>query len=110
MLSLHQSFGVEAELWAGGVGLVWSIGDGRSREEWRHSVASQSLLINLLRPLNLWFEATFLRAVNENIKVPDVILEMNSLRDERCSWSINCSAVAAEITICRAEELEIPVP
>jgi len=27
-----------------------------------------------------------------------------------CSWSINCSAVAAEIMICRAEELEIPVP
>jgi hypothetical protein len=27
-----------------------------------------------------------------------------------CSWSINCSAVAAEIMICRAEELEISVP
>ena len=27
-----------------------------------------------------------------------------------CSWSINYSTVAAEIMICRAEDVEIPVP
>ena len=26
-----------------------------------------------------------------------------------CSWSINCSAVAAEIMICRAEDVRIHV-
>ncbi|KAJ6917819.1 translation initiation factor eIF-2B subunit epsilon [Populus alba x Populus x berolinensis] len=51
-------------------------------------------------------EATFLRAVNENIKVPDVILEMNSLRLSYNMTSADCAGAIFYAMMKQA--LEIP--
>ncbi|KAJ6679149.1 TRANSLATION INITIATION FACTOR EIF-2B SUBUNIT EPSILON [Salix purpurea] len=120
-----------SQLGPGCVGHVWSICEGAREEEWRHSVAPipadklteaiQSLeddleLLNLdgnalsvsgeLKSGRNEVEATFLRAVNENIKVPDVILEMNSLRLSYNMTSADCAGAIFYAMMKQA--LEIP--
>ncbi|KAK4798811.1 hypothetical protein SAY86_031137 [Trapa natans] len=126
------------ELGSGGAGYIWSICEGASEEEWRHSVApvpaeklaeiSQTIDDDLdfsyqdgnapassgeLKPGGLsdsddddvdanndsaYFEkeveATFLRAVHENVKVDHVILEVNSLK---LSYNMEFAACAGAI-------------
>ncbi|CAN1761216.1 Probable translation initiation factor eIF-2B subunit epsilon [Linum perenne] len=102
-----------SQLGPGGAGYVWSVCDGGYDEEWRHSVAPipAEKLAEALVPIDddletsddddkepkpgtdatdgneLDFEkeaeATFLRAVTDNILVEHLILEMNSLRRTR---------------------------
>ncbi|PKI44627.1 hypothetical protein CRG98_034982, partial [Punica granatum] len=127
-----------SELGCGGVGYIWSICEGASEEEWRHSIApiSAEKLAELTQTTDddlefsnqdgnapassgelrsdalsdsedddedtkndsAYFEkeveATFLRAVHENVQVDHVILEVNSLK---LSCNMEFSACAGAI-------------
>ncbi|PSS24876.1 Translation initiation factor eIF-2B subunit epsilon like [Actinidia chinensis var. chinensis] len=125
-----------SEVGSGGVGYMWSVGEGDYEEELRHSVApipadklaeviqaaiddmemsaqdgnllppsgelqadSNSIYsednIDDIRDDYIYFEkeveATFLRAVHENIKEDHVILEVNSLRLSYNKTSVDCA-------------------
>ncbi|KAL7239292.1 hypothetical protein ACSBR2_005237 [Camellia fascicularis] len=126
-----------SEVGAGGVGFIWSVGEGGYEEELRHSVApipadKLAEIIqaanddvemsaqdgNLLPPSGelqpdsnsigsedniedmrddyIYFEkeveATFLRAVQENITEEHVVLEVNSLRLSYNKTSVDCAS------------------
>ncbi|KAL2504619.1 Trimeric LpxA-like enzyme [Abeliophyllum distichum] len=123
-----------SEVGNGGVGFIWSLGEGGHEEEWRHSVApipadrlveisktaTDELEIsnrdgNVLPPSGelepdsvdndsdedirddyAYFEkeveATFLRAVHENVTEDHVILEVNSLRLSYNLTSTDCAS------------------
>ncbi|XP_050367025.1 uncharacterized protein LOC126785390 [Argentina anserina] len=97
-----------SELGTGGAGYVWSVCEGGHDEEWRHSVAPipAEKLAEVMQAVDdsdsdeesrddSYFEneveATFLRAVDENIKVENVILEVNSLRLSYNKQTADCA-------------------
>ncbi|KAL8473248.1 hypothetical protein ACS0TY_030180 [Phlomoides rotata] len=121
-----------SEVGNGGVGFIWSVGEGGHGEEWRHSVAPipADRLVEIMKtatdeleisnedgtalppsgelePDSLYdsdedvkddsthfereVEATFLRAVDENVKEDHVILEVNSLRLSYNLASADCA-------------------
>ncbi|XP_024179975.1 translation initiation factor eIF-2B subunit epsilon isoform X2 [Rosa chinensis] len=107
-----------SELGIGGAGYVWSICEGGHDEGWRHSVAPipTEKLAEVIQAAeddhdgslptsdsdsdeeprdDSYFEneveATFLRAVDENIKVENVVLEVNSLRLSYNKQTANCA-------------------
>jgi len=122
-----------SEVGAGGVGYLWSVGEGDFEEELRHSVAPipadklaeviqaandemEMLDVSPLPPSGelqpdsnsidsednferddyIYFEkeveATFLRAVHEDVKEDHVILEVNSLRLSYNKTSVDCAS------------------
>lgn len=122
-----------SEVGAGGVGYLWSVGEGDFEEELRHSVAPipadklteviqaandemELLDVSPLPPSGelqpdsnsidsednferddyIYFEkeveATFLRAVHEDVKEDHIILEVNSLRLSYNKTSVDCAS------------------
>ncbi|CAA2978766.1 translation initiation factor eIF-2B subunit epsilon [Olea europaea subsp. europaea] len=123
-----------SEVGDGGVGFIWSLGEGGHEEEWRHSVAPipADKLIEIIRTATdeleisnqdgnflppsgelepdsvdndsdedarddySYFEkeveATFLRAVHENVKEDHIILEVNALRLSYNLTSTDCAS------------------